>query len=176
MLSFLKMYKKYFDFNGRITRKEFWMNIAIYHFLNLLILFFDRLIIPKYTNIATSFYIIFFLFSLTPIINLTVRRLHDINKNGWWTILYCLPFLNLWLIFLLCKKSIDEGNIYNQADEEQFLGPKKHWFACLMLATIIFSCGFNILHVKNFNLFLLIVFSSVAILLTFVIKTNKKIN
>ena len=100
MLSFLKMYKKYFDFNGRITRKEFWMNIAIYHFLNLLILFFDRLIIPKYTNIATSFYIIFFLFSLTPIINLTDRRLHDINKNGWWTILYCLPFLNLWLIFL----------------------------------------------------------------------------
>ena len=87
-----------------------------------------------------------------------------------------LLLYHLWLIFLLCKKSIDEGNIYNQADEEQFLGPKKHWFACLILATIIFSCGFNILHVKNFNLFLLIVFSSVAILLTFVIKTNKKIN
>ena len=57
---------------------------------------------------------------------------------------------------LLCKKSIDEGNIYNQADEEQFLGLKKHWFACLMIATIIFSCGFNILHVKNFNLFFII--------------------
>ena len=177
MSSFLNMYKKYFDFNGRVTRRDFWINSAIYFFLILIISTLETMILVKNTSINyLPFSTIFVLFSLTPLINLTVRRLHDINKNGWWIILYCIPFLNFWLLFLLCKNSINEGNNYNQVDEEQFLGPKKHWLMIIIATAIIFACGFNKMHVSDFNLFISIIFISVAILIFLILKTSKQKN
>ncbi len=45
-----------------------------------------------------------------PTIAVTVRRLHDVGKSGWWCLLWVfpIPFLGwLYLIPLLCKPSQD---------------------------------------------------------------------
>ena len=78
---------KYFNFKGRASRSEFWF-------------FYLFLVIGYAITISTIFIsiklfigtiLIFALAMIIPSIAVTVRRLHDINKSGWF-ILLPLPF------------------------------------------------------------------------------------
>ena len=78
---------KYFNFKGRASRSEFW--------------FFYLFLVIGYTIAISTMFIsiklfigtilIFSLAMIIPSIAVTVRRLHDINKSGWF-ILLPLPF------------------------------------------------------------------------------------
>jgi len=57
-----------------------------------------------------------------------------------------------------------------------FLGKPIHWLMIIITTTIIFACGFNKMHVSNFNLFISIVFMTVAILIFLILKTSKQKN
>ena len=46
-----------------------------------------------------------------PGLAVTVRRLHDINKSGWWC-LTCVTPLIVVLIFFLCKRGDEGSNKY----------------------------------------------------------------
>ena len=46
----------------------------------------------------------------------------------------------------------------------------------IIATAIIFACGFNKMHVSNFNLFISIIFISVAILIFLILKTSKQKN
>ena len=46
-----------------------------------------------------------------------------------------------------------------------FIGKPIHWLMIIIATAIIFACGFNKMHVSNFNLFISIIFISVAILI-----------
>ena len=87
-------FKKYSTFSGRASRSEFW-----FFYLFILIVYF----ILGFLAIKVSFEIIW-LFSIfvmgvmLPAIAVTARRLHDINKSGWFQILP-LPVGILELIF-----------------------------------------------------------------------------
>ena len=49
-----------------------------------------------------------------------------------------------------------------------FLGLPSHWLMIVIISAIIFACGINKMHVSNFNLFISIVFISIAVLVGFV--------
>ena len=50
-----------------------------------------------------------------PTLALTVRRLHDINRTGWWQLLLFVPLLGLIVIMILAAKDGDIGkNRYGQ--------------------------------------------------------------
>ena len=55
-----------------------------------------------------------------------------------------------------------------------FLGLPSHWLMIIVTTSIIFACGINKMHVTNFNLFVSIVFISIAILVGFILKTSKQ--
>jgi hypothetical protein len=57
-----------------------------------------------------------------------------------------------------------------------FLGLPSHWLMIIITSTVIFACGINKMHVSNFNLFIFIVFVSIAVLVGFVLKTSKQKN
>jgi phosphatidylserine synthase len=57
-----------------------------------------------------------------------------------------------------------------------FMGKPIHWLMILITTTIIFSCGLNKMHVSNFNLFISIIFVSIAILIVLILKTSKQKN
>ena len=91
-------YKKFFDFTGRASKSEYWWfqlyNITIY---TLMFVFEGDLVL---------------LFSLLTIANIIpgaaagVRRIHDINKSGWWILLISIPIVGFYVLFLL----ISEGS------------------------------------------------------------------
>jgi len=98
---YLKVVRQYFVFSGRARRKEYWM----FTLINLLFIFVAALIdalissgsgSPSLGFIST----IYSLFILCPILGLTVRRLHDTDKSGWWALLMLVPYLG-WIVILI---------------------------------------------------------------------------
>jgi uncharacterized membrane protein YhaH (DUF805 family) len=55
-----------------------------------------------------------------PLISLSVRRLHDIGKSGWWYLLIFIPVLgSLLLLFWAAKKSEDGENRFGSNPLEE---------------------------------------------------------
>ena len=80
-------FKKYATFDGRASRSEFWYFYLFTYGLYAILLISS-------INIASIFGWLlagFFLATFIPFLAATARRLHDINKSGWFQILP-LPF------------------------------------------------------------------------------------
>lgn len=113
---YLAVLKKYATFSGRARRKEFWMYSLFNTIFIVLLMIADGLLgfISRSTGlgILSTLYI---LSTLLPSIALTVRRLHDIGRSGWWHLIVLVPIVGpIVLIVFSCLDS--------QAGENQF-GP-----------------------------------------------------
>lgn len=83
---YLNAFKNYATFSGRARRSEYW-----FFFLFTIIL--STLIGMLGTALSLGFLgIIFFFASIIPGIAVTVRRMHDVGKSGWYSL---IPFYNL---------------------------------------------------------------------------------
>ncbi len=51
--------------------------------------------------------------TIVPSLAVISRRLHDINKSGWWCLMCVTPLVIILIIFL-CKKSDEKENKYGQ--------------------------------------------------------------
>lgn len=78
--------KNYVNFKGRARRKEYWGFTLFYA------LIFAILGAFAFTGIGVILFLVVFVVTLPPSISLIVRRLHDINLSGWFT-LYMLIML-----------------------------------------------------------------------------------
>ena len=98
--------QKYFCFEGRAGRKEFWM-----WFLAVCIVNFILGLIPgKVGMILTA---IFSLAVLLPYLGVTARRLHDTGKSGWMMLLALIPFVGALIVLILCiPEGSKESNAY----------------------------------------------------------------
>lgn len=85
--------KKYADFIGRATRKEFWMFTLLNLVASILISIVTNVLDLKIIN---SFYS---LAVLIPSIAIGIRRLHDTNHSGWWLLLAFVPIIG-WIVLL----------------------------------------------------------------------------
>jgi uncharacterized membrane protein YhaH (DUF805 family) len=105
MLDYVKLaFTRYFDFKGRSRRSEFW-----YFYLFTIIAGFLAGFIDGLTGLFNTqsgigpFNALTSLALLIPSISAGVRRMHDINKSGWWIL---VPFYSIYLL----AKNGDVGN------------------------------------------------------------------
>jgi len=96
----------YADFTGRATRQEFWMYILVY--LGVAIAVAIGLSAVGLESLSP----LFTLAILLPNWAITARRLHDVNKSGWWQLIALVPFGIIFLIIWLARERVDEGNRY----------------------------------------------------------------
>lgn len=121
-------FSKYFTFQGRASRTEYWS----FTIINLLILwvfwFISKLVdipeeamsegIPVFPKdpvlalIFGSLYLIFCIAIFFPSLAVTVRRLHDRNHSGFWVIAQLIPLLNLVVLLMLLLPSSPYPNYY----------------------------------------------------------------
>ena len=80
-------WRKYADFSGRARRKEYWMFA-----LGLLGPYFLLFILSSFASIFGYVLMLFGLAALVPAIAVGVRRMHDVDKPGWFII---IPIYNL---------------------------------------------------------------------------------
>ena len=93
-------FSKYVDFKGRAPRSEFWW----FYLFGLICVFvaalFDSFFVDN-INAAGPVEIIANLVFALPSLAVTARRLHDVNRSGWWmlitlTIIGIIPYI-IWV-------------------------------------------------------------------------------
>lgn len=100
--------KKYAQFTGRARRREYWMFTLIYGATNIILTALDNslgLSTGNTLNDVGVFSGLFALAMLIPHLAVSVRRLHDTERSGWWMLLGLIPFLG-W-IFLIAFMATD---------------------------------------------------------------------
>ena len=101
---------KYTVFSGKAKRPEYWYWRLFEFFLALLAFRLDIFFFEGNNTGSISLFVFFF--TCLPGIAVSVRRLHDINKSGWWLLISLTGIGNLLLLYWFLLPS-DNNNIYN---------------------------------------------------------------
>jgi len=110
---YLQVLKKYAVFSGRARRKEYW-----YFVLFNTIIGFVLGIIEGLAGIApgTEYSVLAILYSLAvllPGIGVSIRRLHDTGRSGWWLFIALIPLIgSIILLIYMVSDSQAETNQY----------------------------------------------------------------
>ena len=115
MRSYFDGMLRYFEMSGRSTRMQYWMFALVQILLTIGAIALDYqtggfrdLKNPQPT--ATLFV---GLVHIVPSITVTVRRLHDIGRSGWWYFLPLVPVVGgIVLLIWMCWPSDDHANSY----------------------------------------------------------------
>jgi uncharacterized membrane protein YhaH (DUF805 family) len=104
---YMAVLKKYAVFNGRANRREYWtyllINIAIAVVLGVV----DRLL-----GKVGVFGILYGLATLVPGTAVSMRRLHDTNRSGWFLLLGLVPLVGLVLLYFMALEGQAGTNLY----------------------------------------------------------------
>ena len=111
--AFRLFFARAFDFEGRSSRKEFWLGVlpnAIIMLALICMLIFSLVgFSPVINNFSIAMIILFSLFcviELLPSISLIFRRMHDIGKSGWYICVLFIPVAGfIWYIYLVTRES-----------------------------------------------------------------------
>lgn len=100
--------KKYADFSGRARRQEYWM-FFLFNVAALIIV----AILDSVIGTTPWLYLLYALATFLPNLGLTVRRLHDSGKSGWWILIGIIPLIGgIWLLVLLATEGQPNPNQY----------------------------------------------------------------
>jgi uncharacterized membrane protein YhaH (DUF805 family) len=108
--------RKYVDFGGRARRKEYWWYALFTGLLAMVTLAGDMMIIGVDTVALYGSGPLTGLLGLAlflPSLGVTIRRLHDHDRSGWWILLALLPIVGaLVLLFWYASRGTIGANRY----------------------------------------------------------------
>ena len=118
--------KKYADFSGRASRSEYWWFFLFNILMGAVGSIADIILLGEEVGSTGIIQSLVTLGLLLPGLAVGARRLHDINKSGWWQLLWIASFLIIPAIYLiyLYARSSSNSNVCNscgtesQTDEE----------------------------------------------------------
>lgn len=98
----------YLIFDGRIPRSEYiklWLILVV---CNIIV---GGILGRGHNSLAEAAMSVYAIFVLIANISISIRRLHDLDKAGWFVLLYCVPVVNiLFSLYLLCFKGTEGPN------------------------------------------------------------------
>lgn len=109
---YLQALKRWSDFNGRSRRKEYWMFLLFNVIVSIVLGIIDMLIGTYSMNTGVGVLSgVYMLVVLIPGIAVTIRRLHDTGRSGWWILIALVPIIGgIWLLVLMFLDSQKESN------------------------------------------------------------------
>lgn len=119
---FVKCYKEYANFEGRARRREFWGFMLFWYIIYLAVYGFFMLAFKDDAFMMIVGMVICFLLaiaSIVPQLAVSVRRLHDIGKSGWYYFVNFIPLIgSIWLLVMFCTDSEPSENKYGKNPKE----------------------------------------------------------
>ena len=98
--------RKYAEFSGRARRKEYWLYTLLY-----IIVMFGAGFAGAVSGGGGILPLLVWLVLLIPGIAVIVRRLHDIDKSGWWSLLLLIPLIGpIVIIVFMCMDGTSGDN------------------------------------------------------------------
>lgn len=110
--------KKYAVFTGRSRRKEFWMFFLFYIIVMIAALTLDNILGITFELSGESMgygplYLIVILALFIPTLAVGVRRLHDIDKSGWFFLVNFIPLIGIiWYLVMMITEGTKGDNQY----------------------------------------------------------------
>mgnify|MGYP001432298102 FL=1 len=81
-------FNKFAVFSGRASRSEFWFFVLFGFLGGVITSIIDVMILGYPFEENGPIYLIFSVALIVPSLSVAARRLHDINKSGWWQLLW----------------------------------------------------------------------------------------
>lgn len=113
---FLDVIKNHFiDFDGRASRKEYWMFVAFYLAIYIGASIVGGILGAVSDTLGLLVSLVIGLFALAvilPSLGIAVRRLHDTGKSGWFILLSLIPLVGLVLLYFMILEGDSGPNEY----------------------------------------------------------------
>ncbi len=111
---YLEVLKKYAVFSGRARRKEYWFFNLFYFIIFIVLAFVDGMTGTLSPEVGIGLLTgIFILAMIIPAIAVSIRRLHDTDRSGWWIFISLIPLIGgIWYIVLMVLDGTSGDNKY----------------------------------------------------------------
>ena len=93
---FVKGLKNYANFSGRARRKEYWFFVLVQFGILMIASVIDTVIFEE----PSVLYMLAALALVIPSLAVSIRRLHDIGKSGWWYLIILVPLIGAILLIV----------------------------------------------------------------------------
>lgn len=90
-----KCFRNYATFKGRARRKEYWYFQLFWTLVVIITIFLEEMLKTNGMILGLIF-LVFFM----PLFSSQVRRLHDVNKSGWWILIGIIPLVGSIILFV----------------------------------------------------------------------------
>ena len=133
-MDFIQATKSYFikwnDFKSRNSRSEFWWGTLGINLISIIVGFTAGFVFytvglasdASIDSIEATVNIIFtpwYIFTIIAGIALICRRLHDIDRSGWWYLIFFTVIGAFVLLYWFCKKGTDGKNRFGDNPLEE---------------------------------------------------------
>ena len=111
MKHYVEAWKRYTDFKGRSSRAAYWWPFV----LTIIVLILGGIsesVFGTASDEPGPLESIYILAWLCPGIALGVRRLHDIGRSGWWSLIALTGIGGFVLLFWVCRSGENEANAW----------------------------------------------------------------
>ncbi|HDQ44610.1 MAG TPA: DUF805 domain-containing protein [bacterium] len=109
---YIGVLKKYTVFTGRARRKEYWMFFLFNFIISFVLSYVDRAAGLAGTAMGGVGVLggLYALFILIPGIAVSVRRLHDTDRSGWWLLIAFIPVAGAIVLLVFMVLEGQKGN------------------------------------------------------------------
>ena len=102
---YLKVLKSYATFTGRARRTEFWMFALVSFLISL-----GLAVVGAIAGSRGVLQGIYALAVLVPSLAVSVRRLHDTNRSGWWMLVGLVPLVGAIVLLVFAVQEGQAGD------------------------------------------------------------------
>ena len=105
---YLEALRKYARFSGRARRREYWCFALVNALVYLALLMVDVMLGSSDGDIGviSALYLIG---TAIPGLAVTIRRLHDTGRSGWWLLVSFVPLIGLIVMLVFTLQDSDRG-------------------------------------------------------------------
>jgi uncharacterized membrane protein YhaH (DUF805 family) len=102
---YLAVLKNYAKFSGRARRTEYWMFMLFSLIISLVLAFIEGLL-----GSGGVLGLLYGLAVLVPSLAVSVRRLHDTGRSGWWLLIGLIPIVGVIVLIVFAVQDSNAGD------------------------------------------------------------------
>ncbi|KIA80956.1 membrane protein [Chromobacterium piscinae] len=113
---YFSVLSKYAVFSGRARRQEYWCFALTNLIISLMLLVIQHRVLGSQSQWLTNIYS---LALLLPSLAVSMRRLHDIGRSGWWMWIMFIPVVGVLILLVFhCQDSQAGSNQYGPSPKD----------------------------------------------------------
>jgi uncharacterized membrane protein YhaH (DUF805 family) len=119
---YLEVVKKYAVFTGRARRREYWMFTLINSLVIFGLVFISTFTADTKSSVSEMAVVVaigYYIGIILPALGVSIRRLHDTGRSGWWLLIGLVPLIGSILVLVFMVLDSQPGpNQYGSSPKE----------------------------------------------------------